>query len=42
MAVEAKVDKSKEGVIGRRRRESDHGDVDGSSRLSGESVASWR
>jgi hypothetical protein len=30
--------KSKEGIIGRKTRDSDHGDVDGSSRLDGECV----
>ena len=32
------VDKSKERIIGRKTRDSDHGDVDGSSRLDDEGV----
>ncbi len=37
-----RVDKSKERIIGRRMRESDHGDVDGSSRLNDEFVRGRR
>lgn len=35
---QGEIDKSRERIIGRRTRESDHGDVDGSSRLNHEDV----
>ena len=37
-----RVGKSEGKIIGRKTRDSDHGDVDGSSRLSGEGEGGWR
>jgi hypothetical protein len=42
VAVEANLTRSGEKVIGRRTKDSDHGDVDGASRLSDEVVRSER